>query len=64
MVFFKFQNFCLQNVFVGYKNEDETLIQEIQYAEENSERHKVQLHIPLLDKNKITTFQSMNTFIT
>lgn len=53
-----------KNVFVGYKNEDEKLIQESQYAEENSERHEVELHIPLLDKDKITTFQSMNAFIT
>lgn len=70
MVFFKFQNFRFlnpsKNVFVGHEHEDmETLIHESQYAEENSERHEVEMHIPLLDKDKIhvTTFQSMNAFI-
>lgn len=41
----------------------ETFIQESQHADENSEHHEVAMFTRLLDKNKITTFQSMNAFI-
>lgn len=41
----------------------ETFIQESQHADENSEHHEVAMFTPLFDKNKITTFQSMNAFI-
>lgn len=53
-----------KHVFVGHdEKETETFIQESQHADKNSKRHEVEMLTPLLDKNKITTFQSMNAFI-
>lgn len=43
--------------------EMETLIYDYQHVDEYSERHEVEMLTPLLDKNKITTFQSTNAFI-
>lgn len=67
MVFFfisEFSFFKRKHVFVSHENEEiETLIHESQHADENSERHEVEMLTPLLDKNKITTCESMNSFI-
>lgn len=53
-----------KHVFVGHdEKEMETFIQESKHADENSERYEVEMLTPLLDKNKITTFQSTNAFI-
>lgn len=41
----------------------ETLIHESQHADENTERHEVEMLTPLLEENKIMTCQSMNAFI-
>lgn len=67
MVFFfisEFSFFKRKHVFVSHENEEiETLIHESQHADENSERHEVEMLTSLSDKNKITTCESMNSFI-
>lgn len=56
--------FKQKHAFVSDEDEEmEPLIHESQHAEENSERHEVEMLTPSLDKNKITTCQSMNAFI-
>lgn len=61
---FKIFVFEPKTCFLGHdEKEMETFIQESKHADENSERHEVEMLTPLLDKNKITTFQSMNAFI-
>lgn len=40
----------------------ESLIHESQHADENSERHEVEMLTPLLEKIKIMACQSINAF--
>lgn len=60
----EFSFFKQKHVFVVHEDEEiETLIDESQHGDENSERHEVEMLTTLLDKNKITTCQSMGVFI-
>lgn len=56
--------FKQKRVFVCDQDEEmELLIHESQHADENSERHDVEMFTPSLEKNKIMACQSMNGFI-